>query len=273
MQELPEVVDVPWARRPDEKDWEYGEFVAWLELPRPQRDFTAFARRLQNIRADLGVRPDIAGTSRMYVARQAQRFDWSARVQAFDEARYAKPPEQEALDRSEMNVRHAASADKMINALMRPIQAWLERIGDLEAQGIDWTRSIPVEDLFEMVVKSSRALPNLVKAERLARGESTETVLIDVEARLRRLARERGLNPDEVLDAARRTWRPGGEDAIPGADYYIKGTQEPAQRNVDPMSVYFPLLAMNATLEREDAAEAREDAGEEQEGGNQSDAP
>lgn len=243
--------DTPWVRGgaanpkikvpTPETDWEHQEFLAWLETPRSQRSAIDIARRLGNIRTAAGVRPDIAGTSRMYISRQMERYDWVARARSYDLTYYAQEEHEAPLARADMNIRHSKASSQMIDTLMRPVKAFLERIQELEADGVDWARGVPVEDLFEMVVKASRALPNLVKAERLARGESTDNVIIDIEARLRRLARERGLDPDEVVDAARRTWRPGGDEMIPSPTRYLTETVSQAGGvGIDPLAVYFP---------------------------------
>ena len=176
----------PWERQPGESSKAFQAFQTYLDLG-PTRTLTEAARKLHKNRTTLG--------------QWSARWRWQDRLSAYESELARKAFEAEAESRREMAQRHARidalAGSKIVQRL----------VGD-EAAGIK-----PI-DVNTMTWADIRALLETTqKLERLARGESTETVDVrKVRDDAVRLAVQAGLDPVAALDEVEQILRLRGAE-------------------------------------------------------------
>jgi hypothetical protein len=111
----------------------------------------------------------------------AKTFDWRDRAKLWDQYEEAQYQLARAERRRDMAERHEGKLEEAIVALVVPIDALNKRIendDDFMAE----LSTTSASKLIDMANRAARALPSIMTAERLARGEATEIVVgqIDV---------------------------------------------------------------------------------------------
>ena len=152
-------VSQPWAQHEDEPAKEYALFQFYLSLPRAKRSYVAVDRHY-----------NLASTASKYAAKH----EWPERTLAWDLERDRLYQIEVIEEMQEMGRRHGRKLDQAIEAITLPLVVLAEAIKDdpgaVKAELAD--KSITQQ--LNMAIKSARGLPNLMAAERLARGLPTE---------------------------------------------------------------------------------------------------
>ena len=112
-------------------------------------------------------------TSRL--RRLSQKNNWVSRATSWDRAEDEKYQIARSQAMRAMVARHEGVLSDAIDSLMVPIDALNKRIED-EPDFISTLSQTSVTKLISMAASSAKAIPNLMTAERLARGMPTEIV-------------------------------------------------------------------------------------------------
>lgn len=149
----------PWLRLPDESDrgWEMFKFY---------RDLGPI--RTTNMVTD---HFDIAQPT---VYHYSSKYDWNSRVAAFDQFEDRIYQAQRVVKIREMADTHADLIVSAIQGLNKPLEILMEKIND--PQFVHDLKDEEAVTLLAMARQSAKLLPNLMSAERLARGMATEIV-------------------------------------------------------------------------------------------------
>lgn len=170
----------PWERQPDESA---EAFEAWVLYRDGQPDAT-----IRSVAEQLD-------KSRQLVGRWSSDWDWQRRLRAWqaEEDRARREGRLKAIE--ERSERQARIAQAGLEALAAVPAEVLRRL----KEDPQWLRGLERWDLLRMLGVSTRAMPQLVRAERLALGLSTEALSIDD---AREAGRRRGEHMgDAELDA------------------------------------------------------------------------
>ncbi len=152
-------VTQPWAQHDDEPAKAYALFQFYLSLPRAKRSFAAVSRHY-----GLDHQAD----------RYASRHEWPERTLAWDLERDRLYQIEVIEEMQEMGRRHGRKLDQAIEAITLPLVVLAEEI-KRNPEGVkDELRDKSLTQQLNMAIKSARGLPNLMAAERLARGLPTE---------------------------------------------------------------------------------------------------
>lgn len=147
----------PWDRLPGESDAAWEAFILFRDMGL-SRSLPQVAQRLRK--------------SRQLMHRWSARHDWNRRAATWDEAQ-DRVRTQEALDAQrdavrQMFERHGQQLSAVVAALTQPAIAFLRRMQQPGAA--DELQSLNLLELLPLVRQSAALLPNVMAAERLARG-------------------------------------------------------------------------------------------------------
>ncbi len=152
-------VTQPWAQHEDESTKAYALFQFYLSLPRARRSFVA-------------VNKHYGLDQQAY--KYAAKHEWPERTLAWDLERDRLYQIEVIEEMQEMGRRHGRKLDQAIEAITLPLVVLAEEI-KRNPEGVkDELRGKSLTQQLNMAVKSARGLPNLMAAERLARGLPTE---------------------------------------------------------------------------------------------------
>lgn len=149
----------PWAQYEDESARSYGLFQFYLSLPRAKRSFAAVDRHY-----DLEKEAN----------RHASKHEWPERTLAWDLERDRLYQIEVIEEMQEMGRRHGRKLDQAIEAITLPLVVLAEAIKDNPGAVKAELADKSITQQLNMAIKSARGLPNLMAAERLARGLPTE---------------------------------------------------------------------------------------------------
>lgn len=149
----------PWDRRPNESRQAFQAFAVYRDLG-DNRSIRAVAANLSK--------------SASLIKRWSSQHEWVKRVDAWilDEDRKKQRAHAEVI--VQMAERHANTAQMAASALTVPVQAFLKRIQEARQTGEDLFVDMPIDDLYQFAAVAARLFPQLIGAERLSRGASTE---------------------------------------------------------------------------------------------------
>ena len=154
----------PWERQEGESDKAFEAFCVYRDSTPSDRSLTKTSQKMSKSR------PTLCDWSRKY--------GWVSRVRAWDDKCDAELREAELKKRREMGERHAKQSASFQRILMEPALALAET---LKADGAikDFRKKLQKmtpEEQLALVRKCATAYPALMRAERLASGESTENI-------------------------------------------------------------------------------------------------
>lgn len=157
--ESPMILADPWERQYGEGDRQFHAFTVFRDLG-PERTQSEVSRKLGH-------------NERTTVYEWAKRWQWQKRAEAWDDhvdrvRRASVIKEQEAMSR-----RQARQAELTARALTLPARILMERIQE-KPQELGKLKRMPMDRLMDLVVRSSGVLPNVLKAERAAYGDTPE---------------------------------------------------------------------------------------------------
>lgn len=160
-----------WERFQGESDPAWQAFVLYRDMG-ADRSLAKVAQQL--------------GKSKQLMDRWSRKHWWRYRVEEWE--RHQEQQRQLANNAAieQMAQRHASQAALALNALTIPQRALLERLKS-DPNLIETMSHAKLDELLNLAVRTSSALPALMNAERLARGEPTtierrESVGLEIQA-------------------------------------------------------------------------------------------
>jgi hypothetical protein len=145
-----------WERQRGETAKQYRAFLVYRDLGLGVRSIPATARAL-----GLSIRSGQVGA-------WSARNRWHERVNGWDAELERRKQVAITKEIYEMAQRHVSVAQSYIDALMEPAREMARRLEDPEFRDLE---NLPTPHLLMLVARCSAVIPNLMKAERLARGE------------------------------------------------------------------------------------------------------
>lgn len=149
----------PWERQPGESNEAWQAFVAYRDMQLDGR----YLRSYRRVARDLG-------KSLSAISDHAARWQWQARVQAWDVEQDRAKTAAMLAEREELGRRHAQLASGHLAALSLPMREVLRRAQDVPG----FLEQLPAAALIRLEAQAARAVHQLTQAERLARGMNTE---------------------------------------------------------------------------------------------------
>ena len=150
----------PWEKQPGENDRDFDLFEKFIDRPPTERNLREVAV--------------IASLSHQRLSQIARQRDWTQRATAYDkhlDAIYRRELDDQIR---EMAGRHAATAAEALKALAVSFQPIIDRMNENPEEFVAELGAQPIKQLFSSAIRSAQVLPNLMNAERLARGQPTE---------------------------------------------------------------------------------------------------
>jgi len=159
-----------WDRQPDEKDWHWVAFEHYRDsgvgrsIPETHRWFIA-----------RGGVPEKTEALLVTFYKASSRHRWAERVQKWDtyQERLYQIARGEAV--REMVARHEGQIEEALEGLMAPIRALNHRMEE-DPDFMDTLSKGSINKLIGLANSAARTMPNLMSAERLARGMPTEVI-------------------------------------------------------------------------------------------------
>lgn len=153
----------PWERREGETDPAWAAFIAYRDMGL-DRSTAKVSRQV--------------GKNKGLMDRWSSRHGWVERVAAWDAERDRVKREAELDETEAMGRRHAQQAQALLQVLTAPAVALIKRLQDEDQAKAFYEQlhRMPAEDALALIGKTAAHFPNVMKVERLARGESTERV-------------------------------------------------------------------------------------------------
>lgn len=152
----------PWDRQPKERDTAWAAFLVYRDMPPENRSVNAASKLVDAYNSQLHTWSVI--------------WSWRARVEAHD--RYLDQVKvashRKAIE--SMTTRHAALANNALGVLQQPIAELVARLND----GRINLSKMSERDLFDLVIRASRAIVALTEVERVSRGLPGKTVGVGV---------------------------------------------------------------------------------------------
>lgn len=178
---LPPRIPYPWERQDDEPETAWHCFTAYRDDPgRPRSQARVVSQ---------------TGHGRAIVQRWSSVHRWRERVAAWDSEQDRVTREAEVAERQKAGKRHAQIAMTALDVAIRPSLTLLRRLNE-DPTALD---SMSLAALYDLAVKSAKLIPSLVAVERLARGETTQSIVI----------REQSTEDDEAARNVEAEWLGG----------------------------------------------------------------
>ena len=165
----------PWDQQAEESDLFYTLYLQYRDQGRSRTILDGWKWYREN---ELGT----AAKNSYYV--YAKTWDWRERARLWDQYEEAQYQLARGQARREMAERHEVDIVNAIKAVVVPFEALTEAMRTDEF--IESLATMKPARLIDITNRAARALPSLMSAERLARGEATEIVVgqIDVQHNL-----------------------------------------------------------------------------------------
>ena len=160
----------PWDQQLDESDLMYGLFIQYRDQGLGRTIINGFNWYLEE---EIGT----AKKNSYYV--YAKTWDWQERARLWDQYEEAQYQLARGVARRDMAERHEEKIVEAIGAIVVPFEALAVAMKD--DAFLDELATMKPAKLIDVTNRAARALPSLMSAERLARGEATEIVAGTVE--------------------------------------------------------------------------------------------
>ncbi len=165
----------PWGRLPGEPDFAWLLFTFFRDLG-PKRSMEATYRFLETTKGRRGTGLPKQAPDRVNIVRNYRaKHDWAARVFAYDREQDRLYQLARSVEIRAMAERHSTILIDAINALTVPSQALILAMEN-NPDFIESLSKTNKNKLVSMANSTSRTLPSLMAAERLARDMPTEIV-------------------------------------------------------------------------------------------------
>ncbi len=160
----------PWDQQVEESDFFYGLFLQF----RDQGLGRSIVAGWRWYRAE-----ELGRANEKSYYEYAKAYDWRERARLWDQYEEAQYQLARGIARREMAERHEEKIGQAIDAIVIPFEALTTAMKD-EAF-LDELATMKPAKLIEVTNRAARALPSLMSAERLARGEATAIVAGTIE--------------------------------------------------------------------------------------------
>ena len=186
----------PWEQQPGEPARAFHYFVAYREMGH-NRMFSEVARQLNK-------HPNT-------IKMAAKKWNWKERARAWDREQDRLLQVARRAQIVEMCQRHATQAQSYSQAIMLPVVAILRRLE--QEPELRNMRHLPLDELVKLATASAKSFADVARIERLARGESTEHLDMDVEAQVNTTNEQKYhviqeiINTPELADRIRDNFR------------------------------------------------------------------
>ena len=160
----------PWDQMLEEPELMYGLFIQYRDQGLGRTIIAGYNWYLEE---ELGT----AKQNSYYV--YAKTWDWRERARLWDQYEEAQYQLARGVARREMAERHEGEIMEAIKAVVVPFKALTQAMGTPEF--LESLATMKPARLIEVTNRAARALPSLMSAERLARGEATEIVAGTIE--------------------------------------------------------------------------------------------
>lgn len=161
---MPERKPLPWERQHGETDAAWDAFQRYRDLPPAERSLARLA-------SDVVGEPSAKDRQPENVKRQLERYSsvnlWRTRVEAWDRELDRHARDQHIDEVVKMRRRHAQQMESLLVVGMQPVKELMERL----KKHSEILMEMPTEDLYRMVTLFMRVAPQIIQAERQARGE------------------------------------------------------------------------------------------------------
>lgn len=156
-----------WSRLPDETEKAWAAFELYRNMPSGTRSMDSVAKTV--------------GVSGQRIYQFSAQYAWTKRVRDYD--RYLdriKVRELEA-EYADMGRRQGQQAAYLAEMLMYPARELVKRMTNDPDKFTKEMETLPIAEALDMAVKAARVWPQIMKAERLAHGLTTENIGGDIE--------------------------------------------------------------------------------------------
>lgn len=152
----------PWEQLDDETAKNFEAFAIYRDMPPSARSLASVGR--------------ILGKSTALMERWSRQYNWIDRVRAFDQWRDATKRAKLEQEYERMAERHATQAQALAQALMLPAQQLLKRLSENPEQIYNEMSAMELAEQLTIMSRMASVWPNVMKAERLSRGQPTEVI-------------------------------------------------------------------------------------------------
>lgn len=154
----------PWAQQPRETNVAFDAFRAYRDMKPAKRSQARVAKELSK--------------SKPLMGRWSSRWKWVRRARAWDGEQDRRKRMAQLVEVEKMGRRHAQQAQTFGRVLIEPAIALMEKLKD-EKTTREFRAALAKmapDELIALARASAGSYPSLMRAERLARGESTENI-------------------------------------------------------------------------------------------------
>lgn len=173
LQKIDDFTGSPWSRQPNETDKSYLAFTCYRDLGYER----SLAKAEVRYRAKLDINPKpLSDLPTPQIEQWSSKFLWVERVAAYDDWLDAQELAAHRRARVRSATRHAEQAAKVSEALMRPVNLYLERLNKIGA-GLrpDELDDLSDEDLLRLGRYTAGLLVDMQRAEASAYRSTDDT--------------------------------------------------------------------------------------------------
>lgn len=152
----------PWEQLPQESAKAFEAFVLYRDMP-------PSARGLSNV-------GKVLSKSTTLMSRWSSAYLWVDRCRAFDRFRDLTKQAKLEQEYERMAERHSTQAQAIAQALMLPAQQLLKRLSEDPEALYDELSAMELAEQLTLMSRMAAVWPNVMKAERLSRGQPTEVI-------------------------------------------------------------------------------------------------
>jgi hypothetical protein len=159
------ITGVPWERQVGEGVKAFESFCMYRDMGR--------SRTLKQVAKETG-----KSLSTMWV--YSQQWKWVDRCNAWDDECDTRKQNAFLREIEEMGKRHARQSIGFQSVLIKPVEAFLQRLKNDAKGTVKNFDNISTEKLFDKVIKAAQAFTDIANIERKSRGEPSEITKQDI---------------------------------------------------------------------------------------------
>lgn len=164
-----------WERQSNESSEAWEAWVIYRDMPVGTRSLASVGRTL--------------GKSTVLMERWSSTHNWIMRIREYDRYLDRRKMRELEAEYAEMGRRQGQQAAYLAELLMHPAKALIKRIQDDPDKFAQEVNSMELTDAMDMAIKAARVWPQVMKAERLAHGLSTENISEDIDGAVEHVIR------------------------------------------------------------------------------------
>lgn len=163
----------PWERQPGESLLWFRRFIPYLEYG-PDRTITQLWR-------EYGTEKNRHQPPYHTWYRACYQYRWNERGLAWDDELFKQKHQAEVDAVRDMAARHARYTSEIQEALVQPMLAALKMLKDNPEQFRKDMEAMGMVELYQAITRAANSMPGIIKAERVARGVTSDQVSVDLE--------------------------------------------------------------------------------------------